>query len=502
MKLTRVIAQNGVRMLSIACLLAVGCYAGTAAQAGADRNDASAEVVKRGDQQRAKPNQRAFTDRVFGNNYSKYTHLQSFEGKTYITLSATKKDEPLIWSLEHETGRWRVPVQVGHNELPLRDQHGNPSLLVDDEGYIHVWYGAHGPRHTSERVYARSKRPHDISEWIHPDFPTGITYPMPSVMSDGTVYVMYRAGAHAMPGSAAWVLRRSKDHGKTWSKAITVVQRMPRNSTSDMYCVPVKYPGQDKLAIGVSDEYMRDSPSRHSTSHLFLVVYDATDGTLQNVRGKNLAGQGGLSVKQLREHCLVADYEKIGNRNKRISAVPTITADGTVHVLAPNGDPEGFAGKAEEFDEANKASTKETYGGLPRVWHWNGNDWAFADPGIGFTYFCIARDNALVTWSGGEKGGSIRLESKDHGATWQRTARVKLPSDPNRRVASLFHTGPRPPRPEARVIFYERGKGADNRAWLWGDAGVIGPSDRQSKRKATTDVRLMGVPSEIHIRQQ
>ncbi len=165
-----------------------------------------------------------FTDVVYGNNYGKHVHLQSFHGKTYIALSAADDDEPYVWSVDHETGQWQGPVQVGVNQLSLDDMHGNPSLVVDNEGYIHVWYGSHGPRHTSEQVYARSKHPEDISDWIHPAFDTDITYPMASAMSDGTICVLYRAGGHGMPGSAAWEMRKSHDNGLTWSEPRVIVQ--------------------------------------------------------------------------------------------------------------------------------------------------------------------------------------------------------------------------------------------------------------------------------------
>ena len=95
-------------------VLVLGVNGATAAAAGADD---------------APP---PFTDVVFGHNYAKHVHMQSFRGKTYIALSATAEDEPFIWSVNHQTGQWKGPVQVGLNELPPEDQHGNPSLVIDD----------------------------------------------------------------------------------------------------------------------------------------------------------------------------------------------------------------------------------------------------------------------------------------------------------------------------------------------------------------------------------
>ena len=47
-----------------------------------------------------------FADNIWGGNYGKHVHLQIFNNKTYITLSATAADEPLIWSVDHTNGQW------------------------------------------------------------------------------------------------------------------------------------------------------------------------------------------------------------------------------------------------------------------------------------------------------------------------------------------------------------------------------------------------------------
>jgi len=429
-----------------------------------------------------------FTDVVYGNNYRKHVHLQSFRNKTYITLSATPRDEPYIWSLDHETGEWAGPVQVGHNQLPPLDQHGNPSMVIDNEGYIHVWYGSHGRHRTSERVYARSKRPEDISEWIHPDFETDITYPMASVMSDGAIHVLYRAGNHSMPGSDAWVIRKSSDNGETWSKPRVVVQKMPRNGTSDVYAVPAKYPGEDKIGIGVSDEYLPGSPTRHSTSHLFYVVYNAAKDRLENVQGRPLDAPEGADIETLREHCLIADYDALGNYNKRVSARPLFDEQGRLEVRAPNGDPAGFEPRPEDFDRDHKLKVyprrggkgggighppnygKLTYGGKPRTWVWDGETWQ-------------PRDDA------------------DHPQppSALNRARAQLAEHSDHHVYTLANTGHRPPHPDAQAVFYERSTDGDERAWLWGESGFLAPPEPLSKARVPLPIGLDMLAHEVSI---
>jgi len=416
----------------------------------------------------------AFARQVWGNHYGKHTHFQAFNERTYIALSSTEEDDPHVWAVDHRTGEWTGPVKIGENELPPSDQHGNPSMAVDSEGYVHVWYGGHG-RVTSKRVYARSKEPEDISEWIHPDFETNMTYPMPILIGDGVVAVLYRRGNHSMPGSAPWVLQTSADNGETWSEPVVIVREMSRAGESDIYCQVTKYPGDDKIGIGIGDEFHRGSPSKHTTSHLFYVAYDVGTGQFSNAAGELVRAKDGLTIEQLRRKCLIVDYAKLGNRNKRIAARPAISADGAVHVLATNGAPAGFDAIAEDYDEEGKAATKSSHGGLPRVWFWRDGVWRSRDPGFGFSYFMAAEENALVAWKGAGGARFERIVSRDRGATWTTAATATLPAPTERRVGVLFNTGSREAHREAQTIFYEVGKSPNNRAWLWGGEGFLAP---------------------------
>lgn len=406
-----------------------------------------------------------FTDQVWGGNYPKHPHIQFHDGKTYVALSATDQDEPYIWAYDHETKAWQGPVQVGQNQLPPSDQHGNPSLIIDDDGYIHVWYGGHGHR-TSEHVYARSANPGDISEWIHPKFDTKLTYPMPCVLSDGTVAVMYRRGNHSMPGSDAWLYRFSSDNGQTWSQPRVIVQRMTRATDADVYCVPAKFGGRDRIAVGVSDEYLQGvQTSRHSTEDLFYFEYDVTEDKIYNVEGEPIDAPNGLSHAQMVEHCRLADYKALGNKSYRISARPVVAEDGTIYVLAPNGDPAGFDRKPGQ-----------SYGGLPRIWRWSAEQkaWTHADPDRPFNYWLAAEDGRLVTYAGGDK--PTRIVSADHGKTWTTQATIPA-SKPDRGWVSVLHNAARgQDHPDARAIVIERPerRGQLGRAWLWGDSGLIG----------------------------
>jgi hypothetical protein len=123
-----------------------------------------------------------------------------------------------------------------------KDAHGNPSVCVDREGYLHIFYGCHG----GKMRYTRSKRPHDINQWEEQPAPTSkATYPQSMLMSDGSICLFYRAGGHM----EAWTFLQSNDRGKTWSDPEKVIEMRldPPDRLCAAYCA--FYPGNDDKTI-------------------------------------------------------------------------------------------------------------------------------------------------------------------------------------------------------------------------------------------------------------
>jgi len=119
---------------------------------------------------------------------------------------------PTITAYDHASRQFAYPVVLGSN--PDGDAHRNPTVLVDDRGFITVFYGAHG--HATHVV--RSERPYEISAWRQmPDMPEPrTTYPQPWLISPGEAMVSYR---HA-PG---WNFVSTRDGGETWSEPTCIV---------------------------------------------------------------------------------------------------------------------------------------------------------------------------------------------------------------------------------------------------------------------------------------
>ncbi len=119
---------------------------------------------------------------------------------------------PYVAAYDHKKKRWSAPAQVGVN--PINDDaHGGPSLVIDAEGYIHVFYGAHG----GALRHARTVTPHDPTAWkslgsvtFETSTTTGTktttapaTYPQPVLQTDGTLRLFYRS-SESGSGNGSW----------------------------------------------------------------------------------------------------------------------------------------------------------------------------------------------------------------------------------------------------------------------------------------------------------
>lgn len=228
---------------------------------------------------------------------------QSFKGKTYIAYPDADYD-PAVICFDHARQSWSKPVKVGRNPLAAaKDSHGNPALLIDKAGILHVFYGCHvGPMQ-----YARSSLPGSIEHWQAMPAPAPkATYPQVMQMSDGTIFLFYRAGGHCDD----WVYRTTA-RGDRWSQPAAVLRGVPPGEA--WYASFVKGPG-DTVHAGFV--YKDDANLRRVPGPEFTHRYDAYymqrrgDGVWVNAAGAALTLP--LARVAAYEQCLV--YDSWGRR--------------------------------------------------------------------------------------------------------------------------------------------------------------------------------------------
>ncbi len=117
---------------------------------------------------------------------------------------------PAIGRYDHVQGRMSDPLVLGSN--PDGDAHRNPTLLIDGEDHLFVFYGAHN--HPTKVL--RSRNPLDIASWESRAEIPETSYPQPWPLQPGELFLTYRGGG-AREGTP-WRFRHSTDGGHSWSE--------------------------------------------------------------------------------------------------------------------------------------------------------------------------------------------------------------------------------------------------------------------------------------------
>lgn len=112
-----------------------------------------------------------------------------YNGKTYVVFQTATDHDPYIDCYTHSTGAWTGAVKVADNPVGSDDSHGAPAVIVDNSGYIHVFFGSH----VTAQKYSKSTNMEDISAWTaQTDMGTNCTYPNVIKDSSGTLWLFLR----------------------------------------------------------------------------------------------------------------------------------------------------------------------------------------------------------------------------------------------------------------------------------------------------------------------
>lgn len=146
--------------------------------------------------------------------------------------------DPYALKYDHDTNTFSDEVKIGTNPLPNNDKHGVPTMTVDADGILHVFYGSHGAFRgpdADEPQYARSTQPYDITNWENFDLSNlpDATYTSVCTLNNN-IYGFYRGYDHERG-----VLIQSTDGGDTWNSYTVVDNRPGPGSDDDVYAEDV-----------------------------------------------------------------------------------------------------------------------------------------------------------------------------------------------------------------------------------------------------------------------
>ena len=255
-----------------------------------------------------------FAENGFGEGVAVVQHPagEHVDGITYVSYQGSNED-PYVAAYNHQTQEWSGPFKAGTSILgkdPTKkiDSHGKPTMIIDDKGYIHIFYGGHGGvkalhgenslggYHSGENRHAVSQKPFDITSWrdLNNITPFG-TYNQAVKMDNGDIYLFYRHGAHR----SDWVYQKSTDNGLTFAAPVSFLKSKRRddNIGSDSWYASVSKGAGNEIVIGFDYHYCwdRDAPRNnrggHSTErkNLYFVKFNTRDNNWTTVKDETLS---------------------------------------------------------------------------------------------------------------------------------------------------------------------------------------------------------------------
>jgi len=151
-------------------------------------------------------------------------HYEGTYNRTYLTwISTDGKIE--IRYYDHDTQLLSSEYEVDDLDMFFRglDDHNAPTMYIDPNGYISIFYTVHDlPAPDGDVMKKRSSNPEDISSWdarqqIDSD---RANYPICRALENNTLWLFYRKGSAS---NSDWVYRVSLDAGLTWTGETTFI---------------------------------------------------------------------------------------------------------------------------------------------------------------------------------------------------------------------------------------------------------------------------------------
>ena len=394
-------------------------------------------------------------------NYNTHNNAQYFNGNTYFVYPGSGDDllDAFIGVYHHADGRVeRRKVGEAHPEMVAnKDDHGNPVMLVDAEGFIHVVYGGHG-EHRGEQFYFRTEKPEDITSFrAVNNVPGKSTYPNLTQLPNGDIALLYRGGNNHRDG---WYLVTSSNGGDDWSEPLCLLAGGTKRTDGiyfkgtyydGWYGPDIMYQGKDgTLHFYVSyhacaDDYPKDA---HQLRRTGLFHFQRTpEGIWQSAGGHVL--ELPVTRETAQAHCTVFDPEEKSGPAVD-STYPqhfTTDEDGNLYALF----------KAREDDGAK-------FTGEVRFTRWTGREWTpSTSVGTGSNGFIEAADGKIDFF------GRDHLRSTDMGASWEEVGTIY--AEPNSAIYPVVDGVS-----AARLIIVGGAKKASaNPYFLWGDGGLVSP---------------------------
>jgi hypothetical protein len=409
-----------------------------------------------------------FTDDGFFSPVKTMQHPSSeyYNGVTYIAYQGHHEDA-YVCAYNHNEEKWYGPYRAGvsllGDEFPEIDNHGRPTLVVSNDGYIHLFYGGHGGikefgentfgnTHKGKQIHVVSKYPEDITEWEElPNVSPFGTYNQTVKMDNGDIYLFYRHGGH----KSHWTYQKSTDNGRTFSDEVIILWHKNRQDDPNIH--DAWYAWFDKgfgNTIIVTYNYHLCAEVNHGAYryNCYYMMMNCSDGTWENAAGQTLSIP--ITKEYADQNTLVYNSTTTNTRRE----VCNVDANGNPSVTFRLG-----------------SSGYELY-----FTRWNGTDWetpvrpdGSAENSAGLMFKSPSEIDMLIY---GKVNGIRNISwwrSDDSGLSWTKVQTL-LSSGTAKHGMS---TRTRNAHPDGQFVFYEKDlTDPENlycKMYLWGKSGFL-----------------------------
>ena len=247
----------------------------------------------------------------------------------YVWLAEGSPQLARIAAYNHATAIWSEPVTIARQTVYADDTHGNPSIALDHQGYIYVFWGCH----VSNLNWAISAAARDISSWnVQTALSGSYTYPHP-VRFGSDLYVFVRVGTTS--DSKLVVRKASPSSGAaSFGAEVNLIDWTPANV--GVYVAEIRVNGSEIEMLWCQ----QTGTSPQIRKHLFYAAWNPSTGALRNLSGGTSVASGSLPIS----HATSTSSFREVDSGSNITEIPSWCrpSSGHLHVVYFDGSADPY----------------------------------------------------------------------------------------------------------------------------------------------------------------
>lgn len=365
--------------------------------------------------------------------------------KTYMVWQGGDETcDPYICYYDHSTGRYSDIYKIAENPL-TKDLHGAPTMVIDDNGYIHVWFGSHSSQMKHIKTqYPITSNEFSLDAWGNPEGfgVSDATYPV-AVKTDDAIYLFFRRDLEF--NNRPWYFTYSTDNGESWSSVQKIIDTTD-GDWGEEYVMGYKYQNNKIHLTWCEAKHYDITDKRRNVYYAYL---NLSNHHLYSINDDDLGTC--INLSESNDYCMVFDTSSSSVDKSSNHMHIDLDDDGNPYIIFQHDD------------------------GTNRYWkfaRWTGDSWNISTicPSADLRFY----DGRIKVYSSNDidvyiTNGSIYKYHYD-GSSWTSSL---IYSDTKINNVALVESA----RDELKIIFTQGQDTStydeDLKLWAWGNDGIV-----------------------------